>query len=384
MFDPGTTTIYGRACAALRDADRLHAEVVLSLCGIADRSGALPAEFVLRLDGRRPAWEARELLAMAECLRAMPILRGLLQTEQVSFAQARAIVRETRTVDAAGRARVDELVGRRARPLADAEPERLIDEVADLVSDLRADLALAREDRAFARRALHIQPNLDGGARFHGEVDTDAMASLVGAVEAAAARPTASEEDPDLRARQRMDALVAVCDTYLDGGSAGVRPRPRLIASVQVNDLVGMGLSAGARVLAELVGSPQPLSPVTTAALACDAEVVTVLFRGADPIAVSDARKAIPDKVRTAVIARDGGCRFPGCGAPAAWSEVHHIDGRGPGSGHDPPRLVLLCRRCHRRVHRHRWRIEPHEDGAIAFTHRARTYASRPRARLRE
>ncbi|MGZ4214221.1 MAG: HNH endonuclease, partial [Actinomycetota bacterium] len=55
---------------------------------------------------------------------------------------------------------------------------------------------------------------------------------------------------------------------------------------------------------------------------------------------------------------------------------------------HDGPttidNLILLCRRCHRRVHRLRWRIELGPDGSITFTRRGQTYSSSPRAARRE
>ncbi|MGZ4208084.1 MAG: HNH endonuclease [Actinomycetota bacterium] len=55
---------------------------------------------------------------------------------------------------------------------------------------------------------------------------------------------------------------------------------------------------------------------------------------------------------------------------------------------HDGPtsidNLILLCRRCHRRVHRSRWRIEVQADDPIHFTRRGRTYSSSPRAWRRE
>lgn len=380
MFDPGSTTTIARACAAIRNADRLMAEAVLELSESDHHSGGLPAEMALRLDGRRPAWEAREMLTVARALARMPIMRGLLATEAVGYAQIRAIVREMRTVDDAARERIDDYLGRRAPALTTTEPERIIDEVSELASRARADLALAREDRAFERRALWIQQRLQGGAVVHGELDVDGAATLAEAIDAAAARPEATDE-PDARAAQRADALVALADAYLAGGEPMSRPRPRLLATVTLAELTDRAAGEGVRVLTRIAGGPQRLTPVSTAVLACDTYLTTVLFDGARPIAVGDATKTIPDKVRTAVTARDAGCRFPGCSAPAGWAEIHHINGRGPDAGHDPAELVSLCRRCHRRVHRHRWRIEHRDDGSIAFSRRAASYFSWPRAR---
>jgi len=85
--------------------------------------------------------------------------------------------------------------------------------------------------------------------------------------------------------------------------------------------------------------------------------------------------------MRSALIARDGGCRFPGCGAPVGWSDAHHIIPEikdGPGTIDN---LVLLCRKCHRRAHRYRWRIELKDDGTIEMSRRGQRFVSHPRNR---
>jgi hypothetical protein len=116
----------------------------------------------------------------------------------------------------------------------------------------------------------------------------------------------------------------------------------------------------------------------------CDADVIPVVFDGSRPVAVGTAKDAISSKMRTALIARDGGCRFPGCRAPVSWCDAHHIRARI----HDGPtvidNLILLCRRCHRRIHRYRWRITLGGDGTCEFSRHGRTFASSPRALPRE
>jgi hypothetical protein len=115
--------------------------------------------------------------------------------------------------------------------------------------------------------------------------------------------------------------------------------------------------------------------------LSCDANVIPVVFDGGRPIAVGTAQDAITSRMRTVLIARDGGCRFPGCRAPVSWCDAHHIRARV----HEGPtvidNLILLCRRCHRRIHRYRWRITLGDDGTCEFSTQGRAFASSPRAR---
>ncbi len=44
-----------------------------------------------------------------------------------------------------------------------------------------------------------------------------------------------------------------------------------------------------------------------------------------------------------ALIARDGGCSFPGCTVPPQWCERHHIIGWAFGGSTDIDNLTLLC-----------------------------------------
>ncbi len=97
-------------------------------------------------------------------------------------------------------------------------------------------------------------------------------------------------------------------------------------------------------------------------------------------IAVGDAKDTIPTALRRALIVRDGRCRFPGCRAPVAWCDAHHII---PREDHGPTELwnlLLLCRRCHTRVHRKGWKLKLHDDGRLTVTRGRWTATSFPRA----
>jgi len=59
------------------------------------------------------------------------------------------------------------------------------------------------------------------------------------------------------------------------------------------------------------------LSPESLRMLACDAAVVPIVMNGTgQPLDVGRATRTIPDGLRRAVIARDLGCAYPGCGRP--------------------------------------------------------------------
>lgn len=140
-------------------------------------------------------------------------------------------------------------------------------------------------------------------------------------------------------------------------------------------------MAEAGRVLAWVAGKPVRLSRLATRTLSCDATVQPIVVADGQPVAVGDVVETVPSRVRAAVVARDGGCRFPGCDAPAGWSDVHHIVPRARGGDHRAENLVLLCRRCHRRVDTRGWRIRFEPDGVLAFAWRGRRYTTHPRAR---
>jgi hypothetical protein len=69
------------------------------------------------------------------------------------------------------------------------------------------------------------------------------------------------------------------------------------------------------------------------------------------PLDVGDTQYEFPPKIRTAIITRDRGCTYPGCGAPPAWCDVHHLTKFRDGGPTSVSNGALLCGRHHRYVH---------------------------------
>jgi hypothetical protein len=79
------------------------------------------------------------------------------------------------------------------------------------------------------------------------------------------------------------------------------------------------------------------------------------------------------------VFARDAGCRFPGCRAPVAWCDIHHVHERATGGDHHLSNLLALCRRHHVVVHRRGWIQHLEPDGTYTITRNQRSWTTRPR-----
>lgn len=81
------------------------------------------------------------------------------------------------------------------------------------------------------------------------------------------------------------------------------------------------------------------------------------------------AVQSVPPAMRRLVLRRDGGrCVVPGC-RHATWVDVHHLETRVDGGGHDPGNLVILCGAHHRALHRGELSLERTAEGGLAFRH---------------
>ena len=105
--------------------------------------------------------------------------------------------------------------------------------------------------------------------------------------------------------------------------------------------------------------------------IACDCETWRQIL---DPTTgqvfeLGRSHRLVPPWLRKALVARDHGCRWPGCTAPAAWTDAHHIIPWWTGGLTDIDNLLLLCRYHHVKVHEGRWhlRYDPH-TGEVSVT----------------
>ncbi|MCZ4517566.1 DUF222 domain-containing protein [Rhodococcus ruber] len=101
-----------------------------------------------------------------------------------------------------------------------------------------------------------------------------------------------------------------------------------------------------------------PLSRETSRQLACDCILTAIVMdENGSPINLARTARTVTAKQKRALIARDHGCAFPGCGKPAAWTEGHHIWHWTDGGPTDMNNLVLLCGFHHRLIHHSDWEV---------------------------
>lgn len=110
------------------------------------------------------------------------------------------------------------------------------------------------------------------------------------------------------------------------------------------------------------------LSAAAARRWACDAKIIPVVLGGkGEPLNVGRAMRTVPAGVRRALVVRDKGCSFPGCGRPPSRCSAHHKRHWIDGGETSVENCCLLCEYHHRLVHATGWGIVIHPD-RVEFT----------------
>jgi hypothetical protein len=211
-------------------------------------------------------------------------------------------------------------------------------------------------DEAYRERTrdLTLCQRADGSV--HGSFDlTASCGERLLTVLDSLARPLPAADgsaDPRTPGQRRHDGFEDALDRLLrDGGlpaTGGVSTTVLLtISEDQVRERIGLARTGHGA----LISVRQALQ------LAADAKVVPVVFAGADELAsYGSAQRLASASQRYALVARDKGCSFPGCDAPPAWTQAHHMIEHQLGGPTSVENMALLCGSCHRMFDRLGWR----------------------------
>ncbi|WP_145237040.1 HNH endonuclease signature motif containing protein [Prescottella equi] len=233
------------------------------------------------------------------------------------------------------------------------------------------------------RNEFHASKTLNGRVSVKGDLDAVTGEMLLTAL-SALTKPRNLLDDPAEKrppARQRADAFAEILRRYLDSGDAPVEggERPHLSLHVNASDLArsesahewvnpdGESDLFGDKDIARMPHTG-PLSIATARRLACDCHLTPIVVDDGVPINLGRSSRTVPKKQRRALIARDHGCVFPGCGTPPAHCEGHHIKHWADGGPTDLDNLVLLCRYHHTLLHHSHWDVKIGADRHPWFT----------------
>ncbi len=241
-------------------------------------------------------------------------------------------------------------------------------------------------------RELSAVRSLDDELFVRGHLDKDSAAVVEKALVAATRDDVEGERRTPME--RRADALVAVCQGYLDAleNPDGNRRTERLTLSADVIVMYRAWLRvAGVRTAADLdrffadrphlgeldralfleafdgtglTATTLDGFTVTDAMVAAVAEggaMELLLTAGSRLLNMGRSVRTFTAAQRRAILARDGGCRS--CGAPPDQCDVHHVIPWEDGGLTDIDNGVAKCRRCHHQHHRLKWVDRLDADG---------------------
>jgi hypothetical protein len=227
----------------------------------------------------------------------------------------------------------------------------------------RADEEAARQKsrRAWEQRHLNVRSGSDGVTWIDGRVY-----QLGGEILAAALADLSAPDGTDderTPGQRRADALVELARRHVEGdtGRPSERPGMQLVGVVPLSEIEKRaGLEAGT-----LSWSGPGLPADLEAALCMSGLDWLITDTDQRPLHYGrDKRFAQPEQ-RAALQVRDGGCRWPGCGAKGHWMIVHHTPEWDAGGVTDIAFLVFLCPVHHNYVHHGRWTLSLHDDACV-------------------
>jgi hypothetical protein len=331
------------------DLARIAAEIAyrsrreLGYAGLAQRLGVRTAERLISEVAGISARDAGALVRVGAMVGAVAdaVAAGAVGVDAADAIRSidRPDLEEQLLTETAGLPPQD--VARHARELRDAiDPDGVHD----------------RERELRSRRYLRLVPQPDGMTRVSGLLDPESAAIVTAAVDAATSpRRGVRFVDPDDAPRVdddrtieqiAADALVELVRIGSTAGSAEVLGVARPAVRIHVD-----------RDQVRIEGQTVPASPATAQRYACAVGIVPILFQDGQPLDVGRTQRLFTPRQRIALAARDGVCRFPGCGRPPSWCEAHHITPWSRGGPTNIADGILLCRHHHLLIHDNHWEV---------------------------
>ena len=314
-------------------------------------------------------WSGRDAAGMVRAARGHR--DGLLRDAGEQLAAGRMSIEHVRVVGRAVGALPVPAQEPAAKILTEAANSLAVDDLGRLGRQVRhmvdPDGAMAKHDDNYLRRRLHMSELLDGMVALDGLLDSEAAATLN-----AALAPFLVPTSDDIRTtpQRRADGLTELARLALDTSSVAElgkeQPHLTLLSTLELSTLAPQSVADPDRpaIAPSFLASSgtalpgEPVPPAVIDRLGCDATLRLSLLGGEGEVLFLGRRQRLFSSAqRHAMAIRDGGCRFPGCTLPAAFTDAHHIIGWREGGPSDVTNGLLLCRFHHRRVHEDSWTI---------------------------
>jgi len=244
------------------------------------------------------------------------------------------------------------------RLVADArvfDPAQLCRLARRIAAVIDPDGTLADDRHHERRRDATLSHNRDGSGELRAHLTPTALAVWEAALDPLAAPQPNDETGRDGRtpAQRRHDALLDAGRRLLRSGELSA------CGGIPATVIVTMTLDElEARSGFATTSHGGLLSVPDALALAAEAEVIPVVLSDSGGVlSHGRARRTASAAQRLALVARDGGCTFPGCDRPPEWTQAHHVVHWADGGATDLDNLSLLCGFHHREFDRCGWAV---------------------------
>ncbi|SEJ45985.1 HNH endonuclease signature motif containing protein [Demequina mangrovi] len=337
--------------------------------GMARRHGHRNAVGMVAQVSGGSAKEARDLIAAGELLSGDDAPPGAaaagatprwsqvaaaLRSGVLSAAQAALLKDTLERLEGADERLEARLVAKAQRlPLADLRKACL-----DVTARWDLDRWEAREKRQRADRYVTVSERADGMIALSGVLDPASGAVIKTWLDAQVRDAFARRRneglgpaEPGEAGRIRADALVDLARHGMRCDQPGAGVSTQVVVRVDEPGLrTGLGLGS-----CDAISTPMSAGQLRR--MAVDAKLLPVILgAGSQALDVGYARRYFTPAQRIALAERDGGCAF--CHAPVSWCDAHHILEWSSGGPSNLANGVLLCTRCHHRIHDDGWTVK--------------------------
>jgi hypothetical protein len=327
---------------------------------LAKKSGETSTSSMLSNDyGGDQATSSRQVRA-AQNLKVATLTEKALEAGEITFEKAEVIARTMAglpdSLDELTRVRVEKRLIGDAKRLSLPDLRRRVMRVADIYrprdeADADENTKLRHQEaRAWQNTELWFGQARDGLVPFGGKLPAahaDLLKNQVGAI---AAPRRNQDTDPDLTFNQQMGR--GFCHWIEKIPTDGLPTTGGTPATLTIN-IDYDALAGKVREAAGMLATGTRISASEVRRLACNQQILPRVLDGKSQVLDQGRSKRVfTPAQRLAMADRDGGCTFPGCDRPPAWTEAHHIDWWAKdGGATDLERGTLLCAPHHHWVH---------------------------------
>jgi hypothetical protein len=329
--------------------------------GRVDRSGIFGQDgsksataYVARAANETHGWAAQRVRLGRALSDQLPETLAAWHAGRIGMAQATIICGAVKGLEELLAEEIERIL---AQAASEISPKDLSGLAEIIVAQAAPEDAAERDKQNYDRQHLSLSKTLNGQWKLDGRFDAEAGAIIRAVLDAFTAKPESIlgpdgvSLDTTTPGFRRAQGLTEMCrqaaghaETCQTGGA-----KPTVVITIDHDDLVhGTGV-------ADIEGG-SVLPGAAVRRIACDAAVIaSSLTGGGSKLSFGRTTRIIATGLKTHLVSRDGGCIFPGCDAPPAYCQVHHLIHWGREGRTEPCNLILLCHFHHHLMHEGGW-----------------------------